>query len=62
MLFRSGIPFEPEELTAKMELALSMPEAEREALRRKVMERVRERYSWEAVTDRYEQLLTGLLT
>jgi glycosyltransferase involved in cell wall biosynthesis len=56
----AGIPFEPPELAAKLLLALSMSEAEREGLRRKAMERVRARYSWEAVADRYERLLTGL--
>jgi glycosyltransferase involved in cell wall biosynthesis len=53
----AGIPFEPEELTAKIELALAMPEAERARLREAAMARVRERYSWEAVTDVYEGLL-----
>jgi glycosyltransferase involved in cell wall biosynthesis len=56
----AGIPFEPEELAAKIELALAMPEDQRDVLRRKAMDRVRERYSWDAVTDRYERLLTGL--
>ena len=53
----AGIPFEPEELTAKIELALAMPEEERVRLREAAMARVRERYSWEAVTDAYEGLL-----
>jgi len=53
----AGIPFEPAELTAKIELALAMPEAERARLREAAMARVRERYSWEAVTDAYEGLL-----
>jgi len=56
----AGVPFEPAELAAKMRSVLQMSEAEREALRRKAMERVRERYSWDAVTDAYERLLTGL--
>jgi glycosyltransferase involved in cell wall biosynthesis len=37
-----------------------MPESEREALRNKARERVRSRYSWDAVTDAYEKLLTRL--
>ncbi len=53
----AGIPFEPEELVEKLEMVLSMSEPEREALRNRAMERVRERYSWEAVTDQYERLL-----
>ncbi len=34
-----------------------MTEAERDEWRARAVERVRERYSWEAVTDAYEQLL-----
>ena len=52
----AGIPFE-DDLARKIELALSMSEAEREKLRRRAAEVVRERYSWEAVTDEYERLL-----
>jgi glycosyltransferase involved in cell wall biosynthesis len=55
-----GIPFEPDELTAKMELALAMGEDERAELREKAMARVRERYSWDAVTGEYERLLRGM--
>jgi glycosyltransferase involved in cell wall biosynthesis len=53
----AGIPFEPDDLPAKLELALSMAEKDREALRKRAVARVRERYSWEAVTDAYEDLL-----
>jgi glycosyltransferase involved in cell wall biosynthesis len=56
----AGIPFEPDELPAKLRLLLDMPEEQRAALRRKAMDRVRERYSWDAVTDAYEKLLRGL--
>jgi glycosyltransferase involved in cell wall biosynthesis len=56
----AGIPFEPDELAAKMEFALSMSEEDRVALRGKAVERVRERYSWDAVTDAYESLLKAL--
>jgi len=52
-----GIPFEPGELTAKIELVLAMSEEERAAWRERAMARVRERYSWDAVTDAYERLL-----
>ena len=55
----AGIPYD-DDLTAKMELALSMSEDERNQYRRKAEERVRERYSWEAVTDQYEGLLARL--
>ena len=37
-----------------------MPEAERERFRRAAMDRVREHYSWDAVTDAYEELLKGM--
>ena len=56
----AGIPFELENLEQTLRAALEMPESEREELRRRAMERVRERYSWEAVTDAYEQLLREL--
>ena len=57
-----GIPFEPDTLAAKIELALAMGEEERAALRAKAVERVRERYSWDAVADAYELLLKGLVS
>jgi glycosyltransferase involved in cell wall biosynthesis len=57
----AGIPFSGD-LTAKMEMTLAMTEPERADYRRKAADRVRERYSWDAVTDAYEQLLTRLST
>ncbi len=56
----AGIAFEPHELAAKLEDALAMSEEDREHLRAAAMERVRERYSWDAVTDQYEELLRKL--
>ena len=56
----AGIPFEPEELPAKLRGVLAMSEFDRETLRRKAAERVRANYSWDTVTDAYETLLTGL--
>ena len=56
----AGIPFD-NDLARKMELALAMPESERERLRRRAMEIVRERYCWEAVTTQYERLLASLV-
>src|SRR6266852_5385051 len=55
----AGIPFE-DDLTAKIEMALAMSEVEREEYRAKAAQRVRERYSWDAVTDQYERLLEKL--
>jgi glycosyltransferase involved in cell wall biosynthesis len=56
----AGIPFEPGNLARKLREVLEMPESQRETLRRQAEQRVRERYSWEAVTDDYEKLLAGL--
>lgn len=56
----AGIPFTPDNLAEKIRLALSMSEPDRQTLRQKALDRVRERYSWDAVTDAYEKLLSGL--
>jgi glycosyltransferase involved in cell wall biosynthesis len=56
----SGVPFEPEELAAKLRAVLEMPEEDRDAFRRRALERVRQRYSWDGVTGAYEQLLGKL--
>jgi glycosyltransferase involved in cell wall biosynthesis len=56
----AGIPFEPAELPAKLRFALEMSEFERDTLRRKAMDRVRRHYSWDAVTDAYEELFAKL--
>jgi glycosyltransferase involved in cell wall biosynthesis len=55
-----GLAFTPANLAVVMQQALDMPDAERETLCARAMERVRSRYSWEAVTDAYETLLTRL--
>ena len=56
----AGIPFEPAELAAKLAAVSKMGDAERTAFGQRAMERVRERYSWDAVTDAYEKLLMGM--
>jgi glycosyltransferase involved in cell wall biosynthesis len=56
----AGLAFTHENLTSVLQQALEMPAAEREKWRMAAMERVRSRYSWEAVTDAYEILLTRL--
>ena len=56
----AGIPFETEELPAKIQSVLDMSEEERDTYRRRAQERIRERYSWDAVTDSYERLLKNL--
>jgi glycosyltransferase involved in cell wall biosynthesis len=58
----AGLPFQRNTLQRVLEHALSMPEAERESYRTLAKERVRTRYSWDAVTDAYEKLLTRLAT
>jgi len=59
--FDAGVPFEPDELSAKLRAVLAMSEIERDRLRRRALKRVRESYSWDAVTDAYENLLKALL-
>ena len=56
----AAISFNHDNLAAKIREALAMPEAAREELRRKARQRVAERYSWDAVTDAYEKLLSNL--
>ena len=56
----AGLAFRRDTLPQVLERALNMPEAERESLRNQARERVRSRYSWDAVTDAYEKLLTRL--
>ena len=57
----AGLPFTHENLPQVMRArACDDAEEERERWRARAMERVRSRYSWDAVTDAYEKLLTGL--
>jgi glycosyltransferase involved in cell wall biosynthesis len=56
----TGIPYEPGDLPAALRHVLAMPEFDRARLRRAAIERVREEYSWDAVTTAYEELLTKL--
>ena len=52
-----GIPFQRTELSRKLEDVLRMSPEERAEWGRRAMERVAERYSWDAVTGQYEALL-----
>jgi glycosyltransferase involved in cell wall biosynthesis len=56
----AGLPFERGNLGEVMRRVLEMGEQERESWRSRAVERVRERYSWDAVTDAYEKLLIRL--
>lgn len=58
----AGLPFRNElELVQQMRAVLAMSEPERQQLRDASVQRVLERYSWEAVTSAYERLFDGLL-
>lgn len=57
----AAIPFTADTLTAVMQRVLDMPEQERNEWRAKALARVRERYSWDAVTDQYERLFQRLI-
>jgi len=52
----AGIAFEADNLPQKLQQVLEMTEEERNHWREKASRRVQERYSWDAVTDSYEQL------
>jgi glycosyltransferase involved in cell wall biosynthesis len=56
----AGIPFGESDLAETIARALAMSDAERNELRRRAVERVRDRYSWDAVTADYERLFRKL--
>ena len=56
----AGLPFTHDTLTDRIREVLAMPEAKRDELRGRAVERVRQHYSWDAVTTTYENLLTRL--
>jgi glycosyltransferase involved in cell wall biosynthesis len=56
----AGIPFTHETLLEVIKSTSTMGAEEREEWQSKAMQRVQERYSWDAVTDSYEKLLMGL--
>jgi glycosyltransferase involved in cell wall biosynthesis len=58
----AGLPFTHDNLTQVMQRVLASSEEERASWRLRAVERVRSRYSWDAVTDAYEKLLKGLAT
>ena len=55
-----GLPFTADTLPAVMQRALDMSPQERARWQQKAVDRVRERYSWSAVTDAYEALFRRL--
>jgi glycosyltransferase involved in cell wall biosynthesis len=56
-----GLPFTVQTLPAVLQRALAMTSEERAAWQQKALGRVRERYSWSAVTDSYEALFHRLV-
>jgi len=56
----AGIPFQ-DDLAEKIELVLAMREDERDDLRRRALERVREHYCWDAVALEYESLFQSIM-
>lgn len=56
----AGIPFEPANLADRIRYTLDLSRPEREQWIERAVARVRERYSWEAVTGAYENLLLSL--
>lgn len=57
----AGLPFTPTTLTQVMRQALDLAPADRRAWQQRAQDRVRERYSWKAVTDQYEALFRRLV-
>jgi glycosyltransferase involved in cell wall biosynthesis len=57
----AGIPFTHNNLTDRLRAVLGMSESERNRWRQRAMDRVSNRYSWDAVTDAYENLLLRLV-
>jgi glycosyltransferase involved in cell wall biosynthesis len=57
----AGIPFTHDNLAEQMLALLAMTEGQRNAWRERAVEKVRQRYSWDAVTTAYEGLLQGLV-
>jgi glycosyltransferase involved in cell wall biosynthesis len=56
----AGIAFTPDTLPDVLRTAFEMPEGERQRLGQAAQARVRERYSWDAITDAYEKLFEEL--
>ena len=58
----AGLPFHDErELAELMHAVLAMSEQQRQGLRDAAIQRVRDRYSWDAVTSAYERLFESLV-
>ncbi len=58
----AGLPFTASNLAQVIREVLAMAEGDREVWRKRAMERVRTRYSWDRVTDAYEKLLSAMVS
>ena len=56
----AAVPFEADELVEKLQWAVDAPDSERAAWGKRASDRIEKLYSWNAVTDQYEKLLTSL--
>jgi glycosyltransferase involved in cell wall biosynthesis len=56
----AAVPFEADQLVETLQWAVNVPPSEREAWGRRASSRIEKLYSWNAVTDQYEALLTSL--
>jgi glycosyltransferase involved in cell wall biosynthesis len=56
-----AIPFTAADLTRKLQYTLTCSEEDRATLRDAAEQRVRQRYSWDYVTEAYEHLFERLL-
>jgi glycosyltransferase involved in cell wall biosynthesis len=56
----AAVPFE-HDLACKLQWAVDLPEQERLAWGSRAMQRIEKLYSWDAVTDAYQDLLQGLV-
>ena len=56
----AGIPF-GDDLAEKLALVLAMSDAQRDALRRRALERVEKYYCWDAVATAYESLFQSIM-
>ena len=56
----AAVAFDPDSLTEKLQWAVDLPREERDSWGRRAQERIREHYSWDAVTSEYEALFRGM--
>lgn len=57
----AGIPFRPYNLSERIQEVLHYSEAEADRFRQRAIERARERYNWDSITEAYEKLFDQLV-